>query len=201
MNRIITPIFLKASETSRDNFWKCFFQDLSFGIYPTGIFLSDSQTLSCRVKGCEFDYEIPTNVGAIHRELRSLLTEKLGIESSVNLQHINTSLQWSVIKKKSQRERLIEQYAIRLMTEHGLTTYQTRTVQAFLMLGFELKVIENKDVRLNTDQYCIESIDGVDIINNQLVFTNPIRVEPIKQAKGVSSLRMIEIWDKFLKTT
>ena len=199
MNNVITPIFLKASETSRDNFWKCFFQDLSFGIYPSGLFLSNEKTLSCRLKGCEFDYEIPTSVSQLHKTLKPLLKEKLNIESTVKLRNINTSLKCNDIKKNSQKERLLEQYSIDLMNKYGFTIYQTRTIQAFLMLGFQLNVLENDDVQFDTENYSIISINGIDFDNGQLLFTNPIRIEPIKPGKSVTSLRMIELWDKFIK--
>jgi hypothetical protein len=200
MNKVVTPIFLKASEMSRDNFWKRFYQDLSFGIYPTGLFLSDSNTLSCRMKGCEFDYPIPRNVKSIHRDLKNILEEKLNIRSTVILREIDTQQTWSDIKKKSLKERLLEQYAVRLMKKHNFTIHQTRVMQSFLMLGFQLNVLNNDDVTFDNENYQIVSINGVNVVNDQVIFTNPVKVDPIKPIKSTSSMGMNELWDKFLKT-
>lgn len=169
---ILYPIFLKCCDYIQTDFWKSIFEDLAYGKAPYGIQIDSKGVLSCMKKDKIFSYSIKKDADAkkIVRDLIDMfqqiktiseidkLQERINNIIETNKKHFS-ECDWNSIRKKSDKDMLLEQYVIDMKHEYNLTYEQARMLLSIINIAITFKVITNGDV--NYSNMKIHSIDGI----------------------------------------
>lgn len=163
------PCFLSCSEWADDEYWKNVFEDLAFGITPSGVYISKDYIIS-HGKSREFVYKInpDTEPAILYTDIYGLFSEKLGLKSAQDTETYRASViedanemvfdSWNSIKKKSVKDAVILNYVTRMSIEHGLSTRKTRELLNAVNLSILLKFITSKQIHYEHGE--IVSIEG-----------------------------------------
>ena len=158
---IIYPHFLHCCQETEDLYWKYIFEDLSYGRAPYGVYFTKG-FMCCGFKGKEFSYRVNPNITVprLYREVKTILQQKLGIQSSSDIISnrekfdktseklaLNECDDWNLIKKKEVRCLLLENFI--LSESKHLTRTQQKKLLGSLMLAMQLKIITNDDISIN----------------------------------------------------
>ena len=134
---IIYPIFLECCQFANDRFWINVFEDLAYGKYPYGTYIS-KDFLCCNYKDKEFSYKIERkNPEILYNDVYSLLAKKLGllshkdkIKKKIDFYNIHNDNKenktWGSIRKKNIKDLLLENYVIDMKKIYSLTITQTK---------------------------------------------------------------------------
>jgi len=169
---IIYPFFLECT-LSEDKFWNNIFEDLAYGIPPSGTYINKGY-LSCSYKNKEFSYKIERKTPQIlYDEIYSLLINKVGILSQrekqkqkIEFEEIektlkNSKKKWTDIRKKNIRNFLLERYVLKLKDQCNLDITDCRMILTIISIATMFKLIGNKDINYEND--AITSINGIEI--------------------------------------
>jgi hypothetical protein len=155
---IIFPKFIVASISTNDPFWKSVLEDLSYGICPKGVFISNGNMCCCK---------------KTERILYNIESETLSSEEIINFLQENTSLRsqkekckvflelsncndksdvtsWMSIKKKSLKDVLIERFVISTKKKNNLSYKKAREFRSLILTSLAFKHIKPSDI-------CIEN--------------------------------------------
>jgi len=169
---IIYPFFLECT-LSEDKFWNNIFEDLAYGIPPSGTYINKGY-LCCSYKNKEFSYKIERKTPQIlYDEIYSLLINKVGILSQrekqkqkIEFEEIektlkNSKKKWTDIRKKNIRNFLLERYVLKLKDQCNLDITDCRMILTIISIATMFKLIGNKDINYEND--AITSINGIEI--------------------------------------
>lgn len=207
---IVYPIFLQVSLHATDQFWMYLFEDLAYGICPYGTYF-DNDVLCCRFKNKEFNFQFTNKEPyVIYTKLYNILRTKLKLTSKIDKynQRVNfyrlledkRSKQWVDIKKKNIKDVLIENYVIDMKLKYFLSKSQMKKLLSVIMIGFQFKLLNNKDVEYDPIIGKISNITGIIIKNNKIKLSNTLDIIPefelYEQPKN--QICMKDNWDKYL---
>lgn len=169
---IIYPFLVECSKFTDDSFWKNIFEELAFGTTPYGTYLVKDH-LTCGYKDKEFTYKIEKKSPEIlYKEITTLLKDKLGLLSreeivrrkteSKKYEENNDKLKndWLSIKRKNIKDLLIEQYVIKMMKKHSLSTSQAKYLLSIIFIAFVFKTITHADIDYKNGE--ILNIEGIE---------------------------------------
>ena len=211
---IIYPIFLECCKyTEDDDFWKYVFEDLAYGKTPYGTYISHDY-LCCKTKDREFSYRIDKTKDSetVYNEIYNLLYNKAGILSELDLErkklyfeNIEKNIQeirassWSAIKKKSIKERLIEDFVIAMKKEYNLSFFQAKRLLAVISIGIIFKLITSDDINYENGE--IQNIDGISFDNKKIIITRNVQdLElPSTPETIVPKKLMSSNWEKYIE--
>lgn len=208
---IVYPIFLDCCQYATDIFWESVFEDLAYGKTPYGTYIS-KDFLCCSYKRKEFSYKIEKkDPKRIYKDVYDLLTNKLGLLSQrekvkkrLEFHDMEESIKesrqtWTSIRKKSAKERLIEQYVIEMRKKHLLTIKQARYLLSIIFVAMMFKAITSKDIDYVDGK--IQNINGIDFDKKQVILKRDIfeiqTTFAVQETDGKKY--MADLWDKFLK--
>jgi hypothetical protein len=170
---ICYPIFLQVSQFTKDNFWIFIFEDLAFGITPFGTYIDNSKTIHSRLKGKQFNYNFSNKTSKeIYNDLIDIFKNKLKIFSKLDYYIQKTQFDkmleeknkdWKDIKKKNIKDILIENYVIEMKQKYSLSVSQTQKLLHCILLGFNFKLLINKDVNYDSEECKIKNISSIQI--------------------------------------
>lgn len=208
---IVYPIFLDCCQYATDIFWESVFEDLAYGKTPYGTYIS-KDFLCCSYKRKEFSYKIEKkDPKRIYKDVYDLLTNKLGLLSQrekvkkrLEFHDMEESIKesrqtWTSIRKKSAKERLIEQYVIEMRKKHLLTIKQARYLLSIIFVAMMFKAITSKDIDYVDGK--IQNINGIDFDKKHVILKRDIfeiqTTFAVQETDGKKY--MADLWDKFLK--
>lgn len=181
---ILYPFMLNCCTFTNDNFWKSIFEDLAYGIPPSGTFLSKN-VLFCTLKDKTFSYKIENiDPSVLYTRIYEILTNKLGIYSSEeykNKLQLFNNLEnrlrediddWNKIRKKNIKELLIEKYIIDSMLKYNVPFEKSKKIMALIYLAFQFKVLTSKHINFSNGK--ISSIEGIEFKNGNLVLSQDL---------------------------
>ena len=208
---IIYPMFLECCQYAKDDYWKGIFEDLAYGITPSGTYISKG-SLCCSYKKKSFTYVLEKKDPEIlYEEVHKHLSGKMGmvsqkerIEKISAISNITQKLKesrqesWNKIKKKNDREALIQMYVVRKKNEHHLTIKQARYLLAIISIAMVYKTITVKEIQYENGR--IENIAGIDFIKKKVVLENDIYKTEVSFAPHIviDQKIMSESWEKYI---
>ena len=173
---IIFPFFLHCCQETDDVYWKCIFEDLSYGKAPYGVYFTKG-FMCCGFKGKEFSYKIDGNKPPpdLFQEVRQLLINNIGIRSSEdrakqienfdkkNQENVISKVDnWLDIRRKEIKHLLLENFVISIANIKKWPRIKTKKVIASVMLALHLKVIQPKHITIKQGE--IISIENFEIL-------------------------------------
>lgn len=157
-HRILSyPIFLTCLPLITDKLWKNIFEDLAYGICPSGVYIVNNTLVS---KSKTFSYTIHPDLGCeeLYHDIVSLFSDKILVsqkkqhhslfykEMELITQNRPVIDTWRKIKKKSVKDMIVQNYLIYISKKYNLTDLQAKKIYNFLNIAFMLKLIENDDI-------------------------------------------------------
>ena len=170
------PIFIECLNYNDDVFWKSIFENLSYGICPLGSFLNnDSFYSSCK----KFNYSFTNKpVKDVYKDIKKILSEKYFNKSKFKDNYVQfykeieknqkKSKDFWLIKKKSLRDIIIQNYLIENKKKYSLTEYQIKKVYNFINIAFVLKIL-NKDDVISDEFGNIKNINYISFDKNKAI--------------------------------
>lgn len=157
MKKILYPIFLKCIIFALDPFWEGVFQNLAYGVCPTGAYLDRAKSaVYCCLKNKDFYYNFDSKPPEeIYNRITSLFKNKLKLTSEEeyykNMTDFKKMLQfsmpkWSETKKKGIRDLMIERYVLKLRVDYGLSFSTARKILGMINTWFQFKILTEEDV-------------------------------------------------------
>lgn len=212
---LIYPVFLKCCQYTTDVFWQNIFENMAYGNPPYGTYFS-KRHLCSSYKSREFSYKIDEteNIDSkkLYEDIYSLLTKKLGLASQkekAEMQKIFNTLEnnireenkaWNNIRKKNNKDMLVEKYVIAQQKLHKLSIKQSRYFLSLLIMLIGFKIITPKDIVYNNG--CIDHIHGLEIQDGNIIVNKniygydlPTVLDQQISVKQTASL----IWEKYVK--
>jgi len=205
---LLYPFFIDCSLLTNDKFWKSVFEDLAYGIAPYGAFVNKG-FIMCNYKDKEFVYKIvKKDTQDLYNDIYNLFTTKLNIISSEELSNKKRDIErfqeemtdWSLIKKKTAKDVLIENWAIKMKNTHALSLKQTKYLISIIFLALVFKVILSKDIIIKNN--AIESIIGVSFENGKILLEREIYNIQNNSSPDIiaDKVNMSDEWAKYLST-
>lgn len=203
---LIYPCFLSCTEFTEDDYWKNIFEDLSFGITPSGTYISKKYIIS-NVKNKEFVYKINIEMDSetIFWDVYNLFSDKLGLKSVQEIEEYKNTIDsseiifnsWNSIKKKSIRDSIIINYVTEQSAKYNLSRIKTRELLNMINLGILLKFISNKNILY--EDGVIHDIEGFEFSDGDFNFikTNEYTSNQIEYNKY--NITLSELWVKFIE--
>lgn len=167
VKEIVYPFFIECLKYISDPYWKSIFEDLSYGVTPYSTYIS-KDVLTCNYKDREFAYKIQKkSPDILYEEVLSLFKTKLNLMSPSEIlsnkndmiQNTETYNDWSLIKKKTVRETLVERFSIEMKNKYSLSIQQTRYLIDIIFLSLVLRVLLPSDIIVKNG--IIERINGI----------------------------------------
>lgn len=181
----IYPWFLDVCLIVEDEFYKNIFENLGYGIPPSGTYIAkklvlvnkigvQSDYLCCGLKDKEFSYKLERKPKEIlYTDIKDLCKNKLGLisfeektmkeQSFNNWTKLDNKDSWAKINKKSIKDVLYEKYALELKEKHNLSVKDTKFFLSLLSLAMIFKTITSKDITYSDGK--ITNIDGFTILS------------------------------------
>lgn len=224
-DKLIYPVFTLCLKHIKDDFWKNFFSDLSYGKHPKCIYINNNTIFSSNKKR-NFSFAIPKynthksddyNIDSkkIYIDLKNLLLDNTPLCSPIDIaekkeklknsfdEEITNETSWNEIKKKNVRDIFIIKYVIRMKEEYNLNWDKARNLYSIIQLAFIYKTHTSKDILFMNKQ--IEEIQDIIYDDKQGHFNN-IRLnddfileDEITEEKTKKYLT--DYWEKYVIST
>ena len=209
---IIYPLMIECSRLTDDVFWQNIFENLSIGKAPYGCYISKNH-LMCTYKGKEFMYKLDDTIKSIDNiffDIYTFLNKKLGLVSQkektskqalfiqIEDQLKEENKQWSNIRKKNNKDMIIEKFVITSWKKYNLSLKKARYLLSLLYLLIGFKIVSNKDI--NYKNGVIESINGVELFENDIKITKKMYYTnmPILQEDPTIKINVASTWSKYI---
>ena len=205
---IIFPFLLNCCEHSNDSYWKNVFENLSYGKAPSGTYIHKN-FLCCGYKNKDFSYKLENkDPKQLHDDIYFLLKEKLGILSYTEKENkmclfrnaeskIQThSHEWSHIRKKNNKDLLLEQYVLELANTHSMSTEQSKKLLSIINISMMLKTITSSDIVYKNDK--IIHITGIDFDTDKMTVVKTTTNISHYTSNETELLKMSDNWEVFL---
>ena len=209
-NELIYPFFIECCKYTEDRFWKGVFEDLAYGITPSGTYIN-KDFLTCNYKDKEFIYKIQKKDSKeLYDELCSLFRTKLTLVSREEIinkkkliddEHSNKLydyISWTSIKKKNIKEFMTERYAIEMKKKYNLSLSQTKYLVSILFLAFIFKVFSSDDVEISDGK--IKNIKNLEFENGKIILKKNLYNIQVNITPEiiVDKKLMSDEWEKYL---
>lgn len=173
---IVFPFFLHCCQETDDIYWKCIFEDLSYGKAPYGVYFTKG-FMCCGFKGKEFSYKIDGNKPPpeLFNEIKQLLIDNIGIRSNEDRakqmekfdknnedNFISKIDNWADIRRKEIKHLLLEKYIVSLSKEKKWQRVKTKKIIASILLALHLKVIHPSHITIKKGN--ITNVENFEII-------------------------------------
>jgi hypothetical protein len=107
----------------------------------------------------------------------------------------NLKVEWVDIKKKNIKNSLIENYVIEMKQKYNLTENQMKKLLSDIHLGFQFKLLTNKDVEYDIENCKITNIQGFEFNNKKVKFKTTIDTQMKLNISGdTSTPTMLSQW-------
>lgn len=207
--KIIYSIFLEISKHTPDPFWKCIFENISFGkmnkyfyIYGNTIYSTNKNRMFIYTINPKQDFKITSH------ELCQLFMENTNIFSSKNNNEKTCALEqkraqknieqcWGNIKKKNIKETLIIDYINDMRIQYRLNWEQTKQLYNMIQLSFMLKCHNSSDIKLENGK--IKHIDGIEYEDGNFVNHYVNKQCLFSQTEDFNGDYVGLYWDKYAK--
>lgn len=168
---LIHPTMLKCALLSNDNNWKKVFENLAYGVCPSGIYMNKNYIHSM-IKGKEFSYKLDNRkpVQEIFQEISIVLKYFVSSENNLTTGHGQTN--WTQVKKKVIRDTLLERYVLDKSKHYRLSIQFARKLLSFLIVGLMFKTISSKNIEYRNGY--IYNIEGFKFENKKIIITKNI---------------------------
>jgi len=213
-NNIKYPIFIQCCQYITDKYWYSIFKELSYGNPPFGCTIKNNALIyknNTNYKN-KFVYHfdnINKNPKTICNDVTSLLKSKLNLISpSERVNNIDSLIKpvdlskskntWNDIKKKSDREYLIEKFTIDSMKKYNINIIKIKKLQIFLNINILFNCIKSNDISINCSGY-IDNIEGINFKNNEVIILEDIYNIDIKDEQLNDNKEIKKILDKWIK--
>lgn len=203
---LIYPCFLSCTEFTDDEYWKNIFEDLSFGITPSGTYISKKYIIS-NVKNKEFVYKINIDIDSetMFWDIYNLFSDKLGLKSVQEIEEYKNTIDsseiifnsWNSIKKKSIRDSIIINYVTDKSEKYKLSRIKTKELLNMINLGILLKFISNKNIIYENG--IVYEIEGFEFVEGNFKFIKPNEYVPNQIEYNKYNVTLSELWTKFLE--
>lgn len=210
MSDIVYPFFLECCEYTDDSFWKFVFEDLAYERPPIGTYIN-KHFLCCNYRGKEFSYKIDKtkHPEVLYNDIHSLLFEKFGLLSDKDkanrrrlfdnkqdeLKKINASC-WKSIKKKSIRQKIIENFVIDMKKQHNLSIPQSKRLLSIIIIGLIFKTITSDDIEYTSGK--IMSISGISFQQKRIILNKDIyNAEQNYTSLIINKPLLSDLWEKY----
>jgi hypothetical protein len=176
MKEILYPKFLRLSQYVEDMYWKHIFEDIAYGVCPSGTYVDKNTLYSTYSKESRFAFDLTSKECCVEtaNEIIHLLHTKLHLMSSIeNLkrrENLNVALKcsytsWKDIKKKNIRDILLENYVISIMHENNLSIQEGQKLLKQLNLRLHFKLIQPHHIIYNPETSRIQTIHCFDYMS------------------------------------
>lgn len=207
---IVYPFLLECCNHTNDTYWKSIFKNLAFGKTPFGVMMI-KDTLMCKYTGKEFMYKITKKDSlTTYNELYKIFTEKLGLISnedktnSINkLNPISevTYKSWGEIKKRTTRDKLIEQFVLDNKSQYSLSLKTAQDLLELINHCIMFKVLSNSDFILENNK--LVAIKDLTFSKKSFKLDRPIFL-PIDKCGNTNIVfykdnKLSSAWDKHIK--
>jgi hypothetical protein len=202
------PIFLEVSQYTQDPYWRYVMEELAYGNGPYGVSI-DCDAIRCRLTGKAFTFYY-SNLDSItlYEQLQEILKTKLKLMSKVDLLNeketwvetlrLPMNIGWVDIRKKSIKDRLIEQFVMDMKEQYGWTLTHARRMNAIVMTGFQFKLLTAKDIHYDSIHHRITSIDGIQIESGRIRLLKQMEhVGPPRPLDPPTPLSPSQLWSKY----
>lgn len=204
-NTIVYPVFLKCCEYSTTDFWKSVLEDLSYGKTPHNVVLKDD-VLHCprkitykidEMKDPEKIYNDIVNLFTTAKVVLAADSTKKKIEEFIeaNKKQLFES-DWSSIRKKSDKDMLLEMFVIDMKIKHKLSFTQARCLLNLIHIALIFKVLTNTDI--NYSNLRVSSIDGVSFSPGNYTFDKNIYENKKILSEVIEKKYMSSYWTKYV---
>lgn len=78
---------------------------------------------------------------------------------------MNDGKEWKSLKKKSEKEELIQSFVLRLKKEHNLSVAQSQAMLCYLTNAINMKYIQSSDIYISDGE--ITGIDGFEMVDGK----------------------------------
>lgn len=206
---LLYPFLIECCKYTEDRFWKSIFEDLAYGITPSGTYIN-KDFLMCNYKDKEFTYKIQNkNSREIYDDLFNIFKSKLCLVSRDEIinkkkiiedkysNHLYEYVYWSDIKKKNIKELMIERYAIEMKNNYNLTHAQTKYLVSIIFLAFVFKIFTSNDIEIENGK--ILNIKGLEYESGKIILKKniyDIKVNICPQI--IVDKKMSDEWEKYL---
>lgn len=204
------PFFLECCQYTDDSFWKFVFEDLAYERPPIGTYINKN-FLCCNYRGKEFSYKIDKTKESevLYVEIHSLLFNKFGLLSDKDkankrrlfdskqdeLRDINSSC-WKSIKKKSIRQKIIENYVIDMRKEYNLSIPQSKRLLSIIIIGLIFKTIISNDIEYKSGK--IVCISGISFQQKKIILDRDIyNTEQNYTSLIINKPLLSDLWEKY----
>ena len=171
MKDIVYPIFLKCSDVVEDTFWVNIFENMAYGICPSGVHIKNKHVYinikqkSPHVISLNQDDDM-TFFSTLISNMKSLLYMGSEKDDMVNKEIfyrtqdklIECTNDWSKIRKRSVRNILLENYVSELKTKFKLGIKNTRVILSIIKMYITFN-------RINSSHIIVKNNKIVDITN------------------------------------
>ena len=196
MSELMYPIFLKCTPLTDDIYWKNIFENMAFGISPYNTFFRKDQLVSNQ-KGKEFNYklELDKDPEYVFEKLYSLLHDKLGLMSDIQIKNEETNFE-NQHKKKKMNSSLIDEYCNRMKNKYQLDMDTLKRLQRHLQFNMLLKTSMINNITYNEDE-SINKIDGIEY-SLGTIGINHFYPEKTQYDYLVDGELMLNYWNKYI---
>ena len=146
MKDILYPIFLKCSEIIDETFWVNIFENMAYGMCPTGVHIKSNHVYinvkqkSPRVvsmdSSCEYFFntllENMKSMLYISSKKDDMINKNIFYQTQTKL--LTNSNDWSKIRKRSIRNIMLENYVSELKQKYNLTIKETRVILSVIKM-------------------------------------------------------------------
>lgn len=207
---LLYPIFEECSNLITDEYWKSFYEDLSFGKTPKCLYISND-TICTTNKKKSFTYSfVNKEANVIVKELHTLILEntnlcsnkdlkkkKLDIEiTRKKIEKTNKITKFSMIKSKNIKDLLITNFVIDMKHKYNLSWAQSQLLLSIISTAFICKNLTSQDVVYENNK--IKSIKGLKFYSNKeggnFKLLNDSNLKDENTVKD--SLYLYKIWNK-----
>jgi len=209
------PIFIQCCKYIDDKYWYSIFKQLSYGKPPFGCSIVNNALTYKRnsVSKDKFIYHFDNtnNPHTLFTDLKLLFKNKINLVSPSDregiIHKVNNKMddlqrtKWSDVKKKSDKELLIENFALHSMKTYKLTIHKTRKFMSFLNTSILFNCIKTTDIIIGCDGL-IRNISGIQFKNNDIVISPVLYDIVIKDDNNTNtnkvSKKIVDLWEKYI---
>jgi len=203
------PVFHECAELVADEYWKSFFEDLGYGKYPKGLYISN-ETICSTNKRKAFTYCFTEkSAREIAKELHELILENTNLYSSRDLKKKKIDMElakkeiekvkkvdrFSMIKSKVVREMLIINFVIKMKYKYNLTWQQSKLLLSTISVAFLCKNIVSADVVYSNSE--IKSINGLSFSDGDFQLLNASNLK--NDDAVIDNIYLSNLWNRKAK--
>jgi hypothetical protein len=203
---VVYPKFQECLEFLEDEYWRTIFFNASYGKFPKSFSISSTKDkIIFRKKNRVLTCEIPNEPLEIISTLSSFFREVGGIKSSKDIEddmirkrahdvQTKNFSSWSEIRKKTNRESLLENFISREVSTRNLNSSQETHLRTLIFLGISNSDISKANIILSNGQ--IEKIEGLEFDEKKKIHTFSFSMNS-RELSSITSSQLPDIYSKY----